>query len=259
MKRFILYLFVSMCGALLMGQQLDRGFLLSGSVIYEQIDQLNIQMEGDAAQFSDLLPKERKSEKILHFTAEASLYENLQTGEPEEAPDVHSGGGMMIKMAEPENKMYIDLKAGVQIEQKEFMTRMFLIESERTKEEWKITGNQKMILDYPCQEAISSDEEKAVVAWFTPAIAVPVGPGKYGNLPGLVLEVNIDDGAHLLLAKSVELKALESGLLKKPSKGKEVTEEEYQAIVAEKLKEMGVEHEGGGGGDHTVVIRIEAD
>lgn len=165
----------------------------------------------------------------------------------------------MIKMAEPENKMYIDLKAGMQIEQKEFMTRMFLIESERTKWEWKLTGNQKMILNYPCQEAISSSEEKEVVAWFTPSIAVSVGPGNYGNLPGLVLEVNIDEGTRLLAAKSIELKELDKGLLKKPSKGKEVTEEEYQAIVAEKLKEMGVEHEGAGGGDHTVVIRIEAN
>jgi GLPGLI family protein len=244
---------------MVMAQQQDRGFLLSGSVIYEQIDQLNIQMEGDAAQFADALPKERKSEKILHFNEEASLYENLHTEDPESTPDVHGAGGMMIKMAEPENKMYIDLKAGVQIEQKEFMTRMFLIESDRTKWEWKLTGNQKMILDYPCQEAISSSEEKEVVAWFTPAIAVSVGPGNYGNLPGLVLEVNIDEGSHLLAAKSVELKALENGLLKKPSKGKEVTEEEYQAIVAEKLKEMGVDHEGAAGGDHTVVIRIEAN
>jgi hypothetical protein len=44
--------------------------------------------------------------------------------------------------------------------------------------------------------------------------------------------------------------------LKKPSKGKKVTREEYQAIVDEKLKEMGVEHAGEGGGSHTVVVRI---
>jgi len=47
-------------------------------------------------------------------------------------------------------------------------------------------------------------------------------------------------------------------LLKKPVKGKEVTEEEFQAIVAEKMKEMGME-EGSSGGDRTFVIRIEAN
>ena len=36
-------------------------------------------------------------------------------------------------------------------------------------------------------------------------------------------------------------------LLKKPTKGKEVSEEEYHAIVEAKMKEMGVEGEGGSG------------
>jgi len=259
MKQSILLSISVMFSALLMGQHSSQGFLLSGSVIYEQIDQLNIQLEGDAAQMADLLPRERKSEKILHFTEESSLYENHQTEDLEKTMDVHGGGEMMIKMAEPDNKMYIDLKAGLQIEQKEFMSRMFLIQSERATGNWKLTGKQKVILDYPCQEAITRDEEREVVAWFTPSIAVPAGPGRYGNLPGLVLEVDIDEGAHILVAKSIELKELEKGLLKKPTKGKEVTEEEYQAIVEEKLKEMGVEHGGSAGGDHTVVVRIRAN
>jgi GLPGLI family protein len=259
MKQSILLSFTVMFSALLTGQDTSQGFLLSGSVIYEQIDQLNIQLEGDAAQMADLLPRERKSEKILHFTDEASLYENHRTEDLEETMDVHGGGEMMIKMAEPDNKMYIDLKAGMQIEQKEFMSRMFLIESERPAGEWKLTGKQKMIMDYPCQQAVTSDEEKEVVAWFTPSIAVSAGPGRYGNLPGLVLEVNIDEGRQILVAKSIELKALDKGLLEKPTKGKDVTEEEYQAIVEEKLKEMGVEHGGSSGGDHTVVVRIRAN
>ncbi len=259
MKRSILLSFAALIPALLAGQNSTQGFLLSGTVIYEQIDQLNIQLEGDAAQFADALPKERTSEKILHFTEEASLFENHRSGDPEETMDVHDGGGMMIRMAEPDNKIYIDLKAGMQVEQREFMSRMFLIESERATGDWKLTGNQKIILDYTCQQAVSSNEEKEVVAWFTPAIAVSAGPGKYGNLPGLVLEVNIDEGDHILKATSIELKEPDRELLKKPTKGKEVTEEEYQVIVEEKLKEMGVEHEGAAGGDHTVVVRIRAN
>ncbi len=258
MKRTNLIIIALINCALLMGQNRDNGFLLAGSVIYEQTDQLNIQLEGDAAQFADALPRERTTEKILHFTDEASLYENHHTDNPEEIGEMHSGGGMMIKMSEPDNKVYTDLKTGQQTEQKEFMSRIFLIESERPDRDWKITGNQKMILDYPCQEAISGDDETEVVVWFTPAIAVPTGPEELGNLPGLVLEVNKDNGEHVLKAISVELKEPEKGLLKKPVKGKEVTEEEFQAIVAEKMKEMGME-EGSSGGDRTFVIRIEAN
>jgi GLPGLI family protein len=160
----------------------------------------------------------------------------------------------MIRMAEPENKTYTDLKTGQQIEQKEFMSRMFLIESELPTGDWRLTGQQKMILEYPCQQAISKEEEKEVVAWFTPAIAIAAGPGKFGNLPGLVLEVNIDEGDRVLVAKYIELKELDKALLKKPNKGKNVTEEEYDAIVEAKMKEMGVEREGGSG--HAVVVKI---
>ncbi len=258
MKRFILLFGVTCCGTLLLAQQRDMGVLLSGTVLYEQTDQMDIRLEGDAAQFADALPKERKSEKVLHFTEESSLYENDPSDVPEESLDLHSGGGMMVRMVEPENKVFTDLKTGQQIEQREFMSRMFLIESVRPDWEWKITGQQKRILDYPCQEAISSRGGEKVVAWFTSAVAVEAGPEEFGNLPGLILEVSVEEGEHVIKATSVELKVLEKGVLKKPKKGKAVTSEEYQVIVAEKLKEMGMD-EGSSGGDHTVVISIEAN
>ena len=254
MKKSMLIIISILTGSLLLAQQGNNGFLLSGSVIYEQIVQLDIQLEGDAAQYADLLPKERKSEKILHFSEEAALFENYHTDNPEEALDMQQEGTVMIKMAEPDNKIFTDLKEGEQIEQKEFMSRMFLIKNELHKGHWKLTGKQKMILEYSCQQAIAAEEDQEVVAWFAPAIAVAAGPGKFGNLPGLVLEVNIDDGQHVIVATSLDLKEVDKVLLKKPNKGKEVTEEEFHAIVEEKMKEMGIEGEGGSG--HAVVIKI---
>ncbi len=241
-------------GSVLTAQEGNNGFLLSGSVIYDQIVQLDIQLEGDAAQYADLLPKERKSEKILHFSEEAALFENYHFDDLEEDLAAPQEGGVMIKMAEPDNKTFTDLKEGKQIEQKEFMSRMFLIKSELKHGHWKITGKQKMVLDYPCQQAITTEEDREVVAWFAPAIAVAAGPGSFGNLPGLVLEVNIENNQHVIIATSVDLKEVDKDILKKPTKGKEVTEEEYQAIVEEKMKEMGLEGEGGSG--HAVVVKI---
>ena len=254
MKKSILMILSILTGSLMFAQQGGNGFLLSGSVIYEQIVKLDIQLDGDAAQFAHMMPKERKSEKILHFTEEASLYENHQADDPEEAMDMDGGGTMMIRMVEPDNKVFTDLNKGLQIEQKDFMSRMFLIEKELGKGAWKLTGSQKTILEYPCQEAITEEEGKAVHVWFTPNIAVSAGPVGYGNLPGLVLGVDINEGEQTILATSIELKPVDKELLKKPGKGKKVTEEEYQAIVEEKMKEMGAEREGGGG--HAIVVKI---
>jgi GLPGLI family protein len=254
MKKSILMILVMLTGSLMFAQQGGTGILMSGAVIYEQIVKLDIQLEGEAAQFAHMLPKERKSEKILHFTEEASLYENHHSEDLEEPMDMDGGGTMMIKMAEPDNKVFTDLSKGLQIEQKEFMSRLFLIESALEKGAWKITGSQKRILEYPCQEAITEEDDKVVRVWFTPNIAIPAGPVGYGNLPGLVLGVDIDEGEHIILATSIELKPVDKALLKKPGKGKKVTQEEYQAIVEEKMKEMGAEQEGGSG--HAVVVKI---
>lgn len=245
-----------LAAGLLAAQDGSNGFLLSGSVIYEQIMKLNIQLDGDATQFANALPKERKSEKVLYFTEDAALYENHQSEDTEESMDMGNGAQVMIRMAEPDNKTYTDLNRGIQIEQKEFMSRMFLVETELPKGQWKLTGEQKMILEYPCQQAIAEEEGKEVIAWFTPSISVSAGPASYGNLPGLVLEVIMNEGDHVISAKSVELKELDKALLKKPSKGKKMTPEEYDAIVEAKLEEMGVEHGADGGSNHTVVVRI---
>jgi GLPGLI family protein len=143
MKKSLVILVSIFVGSILSAQKGNNGFLLSGSVIYDQIVQLDIQLEGDAAQYADLLPKERKSEKILHFSEDVALFENYHFDDLEEVLDAPQEGSMIIKMAEPDNKTFTDLKGGEQIEQKEFMSRMFLIKSELKHGHWKLTGSRK--------------------------------------------------------------------------------------------------------------------
>jgi GLPGLI family protein len=237
-------------------QNVNNGFFLSGSVVYEEYVKLDIQMEGMDEQMAARIPKERKSEKILHFTEEELLFENHQKDNPDEDMQIEEGG-MTIRMYEPDNKTYVDLRNKKLIKQQEFMSRVFLIESDLGQDKWKMTGNQLTILDYACQEAITEVDGSEVHAWFTPQIAVAAGPGRYCSLPGLVLAVEMNGGDQKLKAVSIDLKAVDKNLLKKPVKGKKVTQEEFEAIVEEKMKEMGVEEGESGGSGHAVVIRIQ--
>lgn len=210
----------------------------SGTIVYEQIVKLEIKLEGEAAQYASMMPKERKSEKTLIFNAEASLFENAKSNANDDMA-MHSGGGnVMIKMAEPENKLYTNFNTKSSIEMREFMTRFFLIEGE-INYPWKLSGNQKLILEYPCQEATMTDGEKKVIAWFTPVIPVSGGPSKYSGLPGLILSVEIDEGKQVLTAKSIDLTPVAKESIVKPEKGKKVTQEEFKTIMDEKMKEMG--------------------
>jgi len=72
-------------------------------------------------------------------------------------------------------------------------------------------------------------------------------------LPGLVLEVNINNGDQVITATSIN-KETNLSAIKKPSEGKKVTEAEYNKIVADKLKEMGIDNPHGGA---TIMIRTD--
>jgi len=114
----------------------------TGKVVYEQVVKLEIKLEGDAAQFADMLPKEWKTNKVLYFNPEESLFENGKSDAPDPVQMQHGGANVMIRMEEPDNKVYTALSDAKQIEQREFMSRVFLIER-NTENQWKLTGKQK--------------------------------------------------------------------------------------------------------------------
>lgn len=243
MKKIILTICVLSFGLSLLAQQDKK----QGEVNYLETIKLNIRFEGMTEQMKKRMPKERKSKQILYFNEEASSYQASKEQAEENIPG-RRGRGMRFMMSgsNPDNKVYLNFKNNIKIEQKEFMTRIFLIKGEMEKGSWKLTGNQKMILDFPCQEATQITEKDTISAWFTPAIPVSAGPSNYINLPGLVLEVNINHGKRMIIAQKIDFKEIDKKLLSKPKKGKKVTKEEFKKIVEKKMKEMGIENREGG-------------
>ena len=83
---------------------------------------------------------------------------------------------------------------------------------------------------------IEIPEEIEVTAWYTMDIPVNSGPGEYWGLPGLILEVNA--GRTTILCSKIVMNPSDKNDIKKPSKGKEVSMEEYQDTVKKKMEEM---------------------
>lgn len=222
----------------------------SGSVEYTEKVKMEIHIQGDAGMLPRL-PDEHTSKRILYFTPGASLYvsshETEETGQIEE---MEGGARMVVKIDEPESKVYVDIKNGLITDQREFMSRTFLIQSPVETHPWKLTGNRKEILGYPCIEASYTKDTTVTIAWFTPSIPVETGPARYSGLPGLILEVIADQGKRIISATSVKLGDV-TAMITKPNKGKKMTKEEFNKMVDEKRAEQGEE-----GGEH-VVIRIK--
>jgi len=92
-------------------------------------------------------------------------------------------------------------------------------------------------------------KEITVTAWYTPEIPVNQGPENYWGLPGLILEVN--DGRTTILCSKVVLNVKDKAQIKEATKGKVVSQKEYDDIVVKKMEEMREMREknrGNGGG-----------
>ena len=88
-------------------------------------------------------------------------------------------------------------------------------------------------------------KENIITAWYCPEIPVNQGPENYWGLPGLILEVN--DGKTVILCSKLVLNSKEKVEIKPASKGKEVTQKEYDEIVKKKMEEMREMNSGRGG------------
>jgi GLPGLI family protein len=253
MKKLLLSIAAVFYMAALFSQADQPGSVTSGKITYEEKVKLNIKIDGDAPQID--LPKERKSEKILTFSGDATLFEDGKNDLEDQMESQHADGNVRIRMVmSGENKTYTDMKSNIVTDQRDFMNRIFLVEKQMNAPAWKVTGQQKEILGYTCFEATTQDTSgNKTVAWFAPDIKVSSGPAGLGSLPGMILAADINSGSRIYTATAIEPATSGEIKIQKPREGKKVTEPEYKAIVAEKMKEMGME--GGSGNQMRVVIR----
>ncbi|MEM9856770.1 MAG: GLPGLI family protein [Bacteroidota bacterium] len=227
-----------------------------GNVTYEETIQFKINFDGNDALSKDLqsmLPSSKSTKKSLIFTEQHSLYKTDDSDTGDEKLANQSGDrNIQIVMKRPENVIYQNLSENKVIEKKEFMDRIFLISDDTEKKAWKITGEQKEILGYLCQKATTVRDSSDITAWFTSQIPVSSGPNSYGGLPGLILEINKDDGKAIITATEIDLETDISKAIIPPSKGKKVNRKQFTKIQKEKLEEMKLQY--GGSGDGTRVF-----
>jgi GLPGLI family protein len=246
---------MSMAGAY--GQGKDTGEPVSGKITFEEKVKIEITLEGDAAAFSEMLPKERTTTKELLYNGGMTLFRESRSTGGDIAIE-HTEGVRIRMVASGENVIFTDVAGGKVTEKRDFMNRIFIVERNLPARKWKMTGNSREILGYTCMEAVSTDSSGVTSkVWFAPGFGAKGGPSLLSDLPGMVLEADINDGRLTFTAKSVSPLSGEEMKLEKPSDGKKVTEAEYEAIVAAKMKEMGVEEGNAGGGTqmHIVIKR----
>ena len=234
----------------------------SGIITYERklsLDKKNFENSNLPVGFTDML-KEQKSQKVLYFSPDATLYENGK----EQAAEEYSEGNVNVqfKNQEAEEKVFTDIKNNRKTEQKDLMGKQFLIESKLlSSSQWKMTGRQKKILNMPCMEAVMIKNDKAIdgveqpeiTAWYTSSIPVSSGPMGMNGLPGMIMELSIGDNLLFTAVKVDPLDAKKLNHIQAPTKGKKITSEAYHAVAKKKMEELKRKF----GGEGNVIFKVE--
>ncbi len=235
-----------------------------GTILYEK--KMNMHKNLQNEQMKAFIPEFRNSKHMLLFSDSISIYRMLLE---EEAPDPFSGGGgggqVVIRMGGSADggDMYKNFSQQKAIQSVEMGGKNFLIIDTLKPQPWKITEETKKILGYTCYKATRkiqqprmmmrtmsvgssspkdtvknntpiTPKEIDIVAWYTTDIITPAGPENYDQLPGLILQLNIDNGATVFNATEVKT-MLNKKDLKEPTKGKVVTRSEYQKLMLEMM------------------------
>jgi len=214
---------------------------LGGSVVYTRTTTYDFQSTGNAEwdAYAKTLPSEGKFQKQLLFTSENSLYNEALISQ-ESLPNEHQKALFFVNFGKDPKptlkQFFIDFEKQESCVLLEFMTREFRIEDSLENRAWKLQGERKKIGEYICMKATTILDGDEITAWFTPEIPVPAGPADYYGLPGLVLAVERLDET-IFLATSVDLNAPDPELLVPPHAGKRTSPEDFEKIVAEKVKE----------------------
>ena len=93
-------------------------------------------------------------------------------------------------------------------------------------------------------DAIELPKEITITAWYTPEIPVNQGPESYWGLPGLILEVN--DGKTITLCSKVVLNSKDKVEIKAATKGKVISQKDYDETVIKKMQEFREMNQGRG-------------
>ncbi|RYF86663.1 MAG: GLPGLI family protein, partial [Chitinophagaceae bacterium] len=191
-------------------------------------------------------------------TPEHSLYQFLPNAADENNGDASfSGGGVNIMMRSPgaNEVTYINFTKGSRIYQTEIMEKSFVVTDTLAKLQWKLSDETKPILNFTARKATATsigqrprvsmengemkremvNDTVKVVAWYTTDVPVPAGPNYAGQLPGLILELDVNNGQNVIKAIEFSPKA-SANKIKEPNDGKKLTAAEF-AVERDKIME----------------------
>ena len=233
-------------------------------------------------QMKSMVPEFRTDKFELIFNEAVSLFRSVVD---DEAPDPFAnaggggGGGMRMNFRMPTANTYTDLAKQTQYEERAFFEKEFLIIDSLKQYKWKLSEETKTIAKQLCKKATTmisapqirmrvsmggggnntdttantprAPKETELVVWYAENIPVSFGPDNYSGLPGVIMEIDQDNGATVTTAVEVSTKYPKKELVA-PTKGDKMNRAQFQENMQKLMQDM----QRGGGGMGGMRIRV---
>lgn len=175
---------------------------------------------------------EWKTYTLLHFNASQSKYENSE----EEAEPGNEGWSnrketFFMKRNFSENTLFDGIT---------LLGKTYLIHDSIDRPAWKILNDMKEVAGHICMNASLTDtlRKQNIEVWFALDIPVSSGPDRFIGLPGMILEVDVNNGAMIMTADKIDIKPLTTELdVPQKIKGKKINMDEYYRLIEKQIKE----------------------
>jgi len=228
-------------------------------------------------QFRAMMPQYRTSKHQLLFSDSSSVYKALAEEEAPDpfggGPGGPGPGPGMLFFGGGDGVLYKNFTNGKSVESTELGAKTYLIQDSIQSQHWKLTGETKKIAGHNCFKAICKQtvlvpagngpgrmmppgnqmleadtshkappsmqqKEIDIIAWYAEDLISPAGPENYGGLPGVILQLDRNNGETVYTA--VDIKNLTSKKeMKEPVKGKKVSHDEYRKLIQELMMNQG--------------------
>jgi len=236
-----------------------------GKISYER--KINMHRNLPDPQMKSMVPEFRTDKFELIFNENVSLFRSVVD---EEAPDPFAnagggGGGMRMNFRMPTANTYTDMAKQMQYEERAFFEKEFLIIDSLKQYKWKLSEETKTIAKQLCKKATTmitspqmrmrvsiggagnntdttantprAPKETELVVWYAENIPVSFGPDNYSGLPGVIMEIDQDNGATVTTAVEVSAKYPKKELVA-PTKGDKMNRAQFQESMQQLMKDL---------------------
>ncbi len=238
---------------------------MEGVLTYTQKVDLKSRFQNMDPAMQARMPENITRQYQLAFTPQEALYEPAAVVDEGNG---FGGGGPMggpMRLGGASTVVYTQLSEKKRVESRDVFGEKYRVLDTLVNQRWKLGKETKTIKGFVCQKASYTDTMRVqrmmvgpggpppgdspagenqkpmvrtVVAWYSSEIPVPIGPEKYSGLPGLILEVDVNNGESLYTVSEMEWRKPKSSELKAPKGGKAVTETEVREIMMKRMEEM---------------------